>query len=257
VASSNGKFTWYQLITTDPEAAAQFYASVAGWAVKTGMGPGHNVTVFEAAGIGVGNMMAMMDDMRQMGTPSHWLGFIGADDVDSVTECIAGAGGRVYHAPDDIEGIGRFAIVTDPQGATFSVFKPVPGMQRPTAPADAPGHIGWHELHATNWATAFEFYASLYGWTKGETHDMGPAGQYQLFTIGDGQMGGMANKMADAPMPFWLFYINVPDINQAAARVLAAGGKIVSGPHPVPGGSWILQAHDPQGAMFALVAPPH
>lgn len=62
----------------------------------------------------------------------------------------------------------------------------------------------------------------------------------------------MMNKMEVFPQPFWLYYFNVDDIDAAAARVTAAGGQVLMGPHEVPGGSWILQALDPQGGMFAL-----
>jgi hypothetical protein len=55
------------------------------------------------------------------------------------------------------------------------------------------------------------------------------------------------------PVPAWLYYVNVGDIEAAVARVAAAGGQTVNGPMQVPGGSWIAQCRDPQGAMFALV----
>ena len=56
-------------------------------------------------------------------------------------------------------------------------------------------------------------------------------------------------------MPVWLYYFNVEAIDAAAARVTAGGGQVINGPHEVPGGAWIIQCMDPQGAMFALVAP--
>ena len=54
------------------------------------------------------------------------------------------------------------------------------------------------------------------------------------------------------PVPFWLYYFNVDDVDAAAQRVKAGGGQILDGPLEVPGGSWIVQCTDPQGAMFAL-----
>jgi predicted enzyme related to lactoylglutathione lyase len=55
-------------------------------------------------------------------------------------------------------------------------------------------------------------------------------------------------------MSFWLYYFNVPAIDAALARVSAGGGKVLNGPMEVPGGSWVAQCMDPQGAMFALTA---
>jgi predicted enzyme related to lactoylglutathione lyase len=51
----------------------------------------------------------------------------------------------------------------------------------------------------------------------------------------------------------WIFYFTVDDINAAAERVKAGGGTVLLGPMEVPGGSWMIQAQDPQGAVFALV----
>jgi predicted enzyme related to lactoylglutathione lyase len=58
-----------------------------------------------------------------------------------------------------------------------------------------------------------------------------------------------------SPVPFWLYYFNVDAIDAAAARAKANGGKILNGPHEVPGGLWIVMCMDPQGAAFAMVAP--
>jgi uncharacterized protein len=52
----------------------------------------------------------------------------------------------------------------------------------------------------------------------------------------------------------WNFYFNVESINAAAKRVESGGGKILHGPAQVPGGGWIINGQDPQGAMFALVS---
>jgi hypothetical protein len=80
-------------------------------------------------------------------------------------------------------------------------------------------------------------------------------GTYQIFATGGAPVGGMMNKMPEMPMPHWLYYFNVDDIDAAAERVRKAGGKVVNGPQEVPGGSWIVHAFDPQGVMCALVGP--
>ena len=87
--------------------------------------------------------------------------------------------------------------------------------------------------------------------------DMGPMGIYRIFDEGDHKKmgdGGMMTKPAQMPVSAWGFYFNVDSIKAAVERVKAGGGKILNGPHQVPGGSWIVQAQDPQGAMFALTS---
>jgi predicted enzyme related to lactoylglutathione lyase len=66
----------------------------------------------------------------------------------------------------------------------------------------------------------------------------------------------LTRHKAGPPMPVWSYYFNVPDIDAAVQRVTASGGQVLMGPQEVPGGSQIIQGMDPQGAMFALVAPP-
>jgi predicted enzyme related to lactoylglutathione lyase len=84
---------------------------------------------------------------------------------------------------------------------------------------------------------------------------MGPMGIYQLFATRDVPVGGMMTRNDAIPAPVWLYYFNVDEIGAAVARVTDAGGQVLNGPHQVPGGSWIAQCRDPQGAMFAMVGP--
>jgi predicted enzyme related to lactoylglutathione lyase len=261
MARPANSFVWYQLLTTDPAAATGFYGDVVGWTAQGLQGPARNYTVLLAAGAGVGGLMALTPDLAERGVPPHWTGYVGVDDVDATAARIAELGGALHHPPEDIEGIGRFAVAADPQGAVFIIFKPNSIWQRPAPAPGAQGQIGWHELHAADWPAAFEFYANLFAWTKTEAHDMGPAGAYQLFATGNvstsgESAGGMLNRMNPAMPPHWLYYFNVTDINDAMRRVHTAGGQVLNGPHQVPGGSWIVHCKDPQDAVFALVAPP-
>ena len=98
------------------------------------------------------------------------------------------------------------------------------------------------------------FYKELFGWQPSEAMDMGEMGQYQMFNRGERMIGGMMNKskeMAHVP-PHWAIYFRVADINDATERIKGNGGQILNGPMEVPGGDWIVNGMDPQGATFAL-----
>jgi uncharacterized protein len=246
-------FVWYELMTTDMNAAEAFYGAVIGWGRQAWGEPGTPYTLMSAGGATVAGLMPLPDAVREAGGRPGWLGYIGVEDVDAATDGVRRAGGAVHRAPADIPNVGRFSVVADPQAAMFMLFTPQGG-NRPPALAGMPGHVGWHELYAADWPRAFDFYAGQFGWTKAEAIDMGPMGTYQLFAAGGEPIGGMMNKPDAVPAPVWLFYFNVAEINAAAACVIDGGGKVLMGPHEVPGGSWIVQCMDPQGAMFALVA---
>ncbi len=254
MVGSHGRFVWYELMTTDTEGAKAFYGKVLGFGTTDSAIPGMVYSIFTLAETGVGGLIDLPEDAKKMGAPSTWVGYVGVDDVDATVGQIRSRGGAAYVPPTDIPDIGRFAVVADPQRATFAVFKPLTPMGNPPAQGTL-GRIGWHELSAADWEKAFAFYADLFGWQKADAIDMGPMGTYQLFAASGQTLGGMFNKPPTIPAPFWLYYFNVDNIDAAATRVKEGSGEILNGPMQVPGGSWIVQCKDPQGAMFALVGP--
>ncbi len=256
MSTSQGTFVWYDLMTTDTKSAESFYRSVVGWsAVDSGM-VDRSYTILSAGSIGVGGLMPIPDAAKAEGAQPMWSGYIAVDDVDAHAKRVKAAGGAIHHDPEDIPGVGRFAIAADPHGAMFMLFRGSKD-EAPAAPAPGtPGTIGWHELHAGDGGKDFAFYADLFGWNKTEAMDMGPMGVYQMFATGGKEtVGAVMTKNADTPKPHWLYYFNVEAIDAAVTRVNGGGGKVVMGPMEVPGGQWIVQCLDPQGAMFALVAP--
>ena len=255
MAHTPGAFIWYELLTSDVAAAQRFYPLVLGWSVRSAEMPGIDYRIFSANGADLAGLMAVPEPAASAGVTPNWIGHILARDVDASAKQIERLGGRVIRAPEDIPNVGRFAIGADPQGAVFSIFRGNSSEGPPDADANAIGRAGWRELHTTDSTSAFAFYADLFGWTKAEAIDMGPMGVYQIFAHDGAMIGGMMNSPAASPKPFWLFYFNVEAIDAARDRVLSGGGTITNGPNEVPGGSWIVQCRDPQGASFGLVAP--
>ncbi len=254
---SSGDFFWYDLMTTDVPAATDFYIKVVGWGAQDAGGgmPYTLLTLDGGKGMGVGGLMPMVPEAAERGAPPAWNGYVYVDDVDAMTQRATEVGGSMVHEPTDIPTVGRFSVVADPQGAVFSLFKPNPPEEEVHWPAMmTPGTIGWHELHAADGSTAFDFYGKFLGWQKDEAMDMGPMGTYQLFKTHDQAVGGMMTD-SQAPHPYWLYNIAVDAIDAAIERVKAGGGEVLHGPMEVPGGAWIINGRDPQGAIFALVAP--
>jgi predicted enzyme related to lactoylglutathione lyase len=251
MAGSQSPFVWYELMSSDVAAAKAFYVKVVGWNTQDVPMPGMTYTLLSIGNTQIGGLMALPKEASTAGMKPCWVGYVEVDDADGAAAKVKQLGGKILGAPMDIPNVGRFAMVTDPQGAAFNLFKPAQSGQRVVS--NEPGHIGWHELHTTDWPKAFDFYSDMFGWLKGESVDMGPMGTYQLFTIGGVATGAMFNSPAAHAARFWLYYFNVGDIDAAAKRVSDNGGKIMQGPHQVPGGGWIVQAADPQGAAIAML----
>jgi uncharacterized protein len=253
MATSKSPFVWYELMTTDVKAAKEFYTKVVGWDTEAF---GEDYTIFKAPDGGIGGLMTLPEEAKKMGAPTHWMGYVAVDDVDASTDKAKSLGGQVHVAPQDIPQVGRFSVVTDPQGASFALFKPQ-AMEGGNAsdPLDGmkkPGRVGWHELYAADGSSVFDFYSKLLGWEKGTSMDMGPSGTYQIFNIGETQVGGMMTKPKEMPMPAWSYYFNVGNIDDATTRLKDGGGQVINGPMEVPGGGWITMGTDPQGGFFAL-----
>ncbi|MGO9135906.1 MAG: VOC family protein [Methylovirgula sp.] len=258
MVGSQGRFVWYELMTTDTEAARDFYANVLGWGTRDASMPGLAYSQFTVGDVPVAGMLKLPDEARRMGIPPHWLGYVGVDDVDAAVARVSELGGAVHVPPTDISTISRFSVVADPQMAIFAL---IAGREREKArePEKAQsaelttlGRVGWHELLATDWEKAFAFYGALLGWQKADAQE-GAMGIYQQVSAGGVAFGGLFTKPATLPFPFWLYYFNVSNIEAVAKRVEAGGGQILYGPMVVPGGAWIVHCTDPQGAVFALL----
>jgi hypothetical protein len=253
---SNPTFIWYELITPDPAAAARFYETVVGWRTAPFEG-GMDYTILWAGDHGVGGMGPLPGDMRESGLKPGWYGYVGVPDADAAAAGIRSLGGTVLRAPDDIPGVGRYAVAADPTGAAFMLLAPKPMDSPPPAPPArmTPGNVGWHELNAGDGDAAFSFFSRLFGWSQVGAFSMGAHGTYVLWSPDGGEMiGGMMTRMEGTPAPTWVYYFVVEGIDAAAERIAANGGTIVNGPMPVPDGSFIVQAVDAQGAAFALVS---
>jgi predicted enzyme related to lactoylglutathione lyase len=246
VVDSHGRFLWYELITTDMAAAKAFYAEVLGWGAQDA---GYGYTLFTEGGATIAGLMYLSDEARRIGLRPSWIGYVGVDDVDAAAERARQLGGTVY-PPMEVPNVSRLSLAIDPQKATIAVFKWLDGRREPPE-LSAPRRVGWHELLVDDWEQAWPFYSELFGWQKAQA-ETGATGTYQPFSAGGITIGGMSNRPAAMADPFWLYYFNVGDIDDAVKRVKAGGGTILDGPVEVATTHWVVECTDPQGAIFAL-----
>jgi predicted enzyme related to lactoylglutathione lyase len=253
VVDHRGRFVWYELLTTDIAAAKAFYGSVLGWGGQDASTPEFAYFLFTAGHGPVSGLMDLPPEARKMGATPRWVGYVAVDNVDASAERIKRLGGAIYVPPTD-SNIGRIAVVTDPQTATFALVEGLRHGQAEIGDMGAAGRVVWHELLAADWRKAFAFYGEVFDWRETDANT-GLSPSYHVFAAGGRTIGGMLTKLARAPVPFWLYYFNVGDIDMALRRLEEGGGRIAMGPHELPGNSGIARCIDPQGAMFALQGP--
>jgi hypothetical protein len=248
-----GRPLWYELMTTDMKAAETFYEAVVGWTSAPFEGSPQPYAMFSRSGeIPVAGVMTRPEGVN---APPFWAMYVGVPKLEEAAAQIERLGGGECSPVIDVPTVGRMQMMKDPQGAAFYIYEPASADQPPEAAAEL-GEASWHELMTTDAPAAMTFYREVFGWQPSEALDMGPMGKYQMFNRPHGMIGGMMNKppeMAHVP-PNWQIYFRVPDITGAIERITSNGGQILNGPMEVPGGDWVVNAVDPQGAAFALHA---
>jgi predicted enzyme related to lactoylglutathione lyase len=256
----HGEWVWYELLTSDADAAQAFYEKVAGWTVapaQTGGQPSAmDYRILTAPdGTAAGGLMTLPQGAPM---PPAWLGYIGVDDVDATVAAVEGAGGTVHMPANDLPGVGRFALLADPQGVRFYLMRGEPDERSVAYGRHAMGHCSWNELVTPDDDAALHFYGTLFGIVKDGAMPMGEMGDYSFLRHAgqDEPMGAVMRQQPSQPVPAWTFYFRVADVDAAAGTVKAEGGQVVMGPMEVPGGERVILAIDPQGAAVGFVSAP-
>jgi predicted enzyme related to lactoylglutathione lyase len=264
MSDDRGGFIWYELVTDDVERARDFYRAVVGWEIPAegqDLPTGGNYRMIgRADGGNAGGVMTMSADMKAQGGKPVWLGYIHHPDVDGAVERIKQAGGEVHMPPMDVPGVGRIAMVADPQGAQFYVMTPTPPPGEPDAKSDVfdyakAQHFRWNELWTSDQAAAVALYTELFGWTQEGAMPMGPMGDYLFIQHNGGGIGAIGKAQAGGEGPRWQHVAGVDDIDRACRAVTENGGTMLGEPMQIPGGEYSAYAHDPSGATIGLVGP--
>jgi predicted enzyme related to lactoylglutathione lyase len=252
-SSIRGYFLWHELMTGDPAGATAFYQQVVGWG-KQSWEQDPSYTVMSHKGTPMAGIMKLSPEARASKTPPSWIAYVATPDIEVTAWEAQRLGGKVRQGPTKTPSVGQWAILEDPQGATFAAHTPE---NTPKVGQEAGiGGFSWHELSTTDYKAAFEFYRALFGWQQTGSFDMGPQGVYLTYGLANQTFGGMMTMMGEEAKhpPSWLPYIRVPDVKETTRKAASAHATILMEPMEVPGGDWIMQARDPQGAVFAIHA---
>jgi predicted enzyme related to lactoylglutathione lyase len=116
-----GSFCWDELLSTDPEGAAQFYSKLLGYAVDEAMdmGPMGKYRIFKRGDRQTAGLMKVPPGAPQH---SHWLTYIAVKNVDEAARNARELGAKVLMEAQDIPKVGRFVVLADPTGAAVCLF---------------------------------------------------------------------------------------------------------------------------------------
>jgi predicted enzyme related to lactoylglutathione lyase len=119
-----GALVWNELTTTDTARAGDFYSGLFGWGIDAKTFGSTDYTIFQNGDRGAGGMFKLTPDMADV--PPFWLVYFAVDDCDAKVKKATELGATTIKPADDIPGVGRFAILQDPQGAAFAIIKTEP-----------------------------------------------------------------------------------------------------------------------------------
>ena len=257
-----GNPCWFELATRAGglDAAGAFYRAVLGWKIEDSGMEGFDYHLANADGDMVAGLMVPPPAVAEM--PPFWMIYFAVDDADAFVTDATAEGAVLHRGPEAVPGTGRFALLSDPQGAAFGILQPDMGgmSEADIARAEAggafnpgkAGHGAWNELMTSDPEAGFAFYSKLFGWTKGDAVNMGDAGVYQILRRDNVDIGGVMG-LGQAPAPNWLPYFGLAGgVSKGVEAIRMAGGVVHHGPTEVPGGTFIALAQDPQGAWFAV-----
>lgn len=264
MSQPTGGFIWYELMTTDADAAAIFYGSVVGWkigsrAAAATAGMRDYRAIARDDGGHAGGVLQLTKEMCTDGARSAWVGYLHVKNVAATTAAIERDGGHVLMGKMSLP-VGDIAMVTDPMGAPLYVMSPIPPPGKPDAASDVfaaetPQRVNWNELTSPDLERAKAFYSRHFGFEFPESMPMGQMGDYWFIHHGGKRIGGMMKQPPNAPGAGWQYYIGVRSVLAAHRAILAGGGRVLLEPHEVPGGGWVTVAADPQGALFGITGP--
>jgi len=254
----HGKLVWFELVTSDPAKSKAFHADLLGWTVEPQEMAGMKYELAKAGGKEVATLRAG-DDKK---VKSHWVPFVSVPDVDAAVAAVEKNKGKVVKAAVDVPDVGRFAIVSDPNGAEFAVFKSTKSDDPDTDQAK-PGEFVWAENLTRSkkaQAAALAFYPAAVGYTASSMDVVeGKAkSKYDMLSIAgpDGTPKHRAGVVAAKPASLgghWLPWVAVDDVDATVAKVKGLKGKVISKPHDIPGVGRAATISDPTGAPLGLL----
>lgn len=241
-----GKFVWHNLVTSDGEAARQFYGALFGWEFEVEEDGRYSVITYEGRNLG-GILDASKDG--NMPKAGHWLSAMSVPDLESSLAAVRAAGGKELEAIIHVAGVGQVVTVADADGALLHLLSPEHGDPPDVEPAV---HTWlWHELLANHAERELEFYEAAFGY-RVEPLKKDPSAEYRvLWSSGEARAGVMKNPFENT-RSVWIPYVRVEDPAALAERVPGLGGRVVLAPSQELRDSTLALVLDPSGAPVAL-----
>jgi predicted enzyme related to lactoylglutathione lyase len=242
---------WIDLLTTDQAQAAEFYGQLFGWTLEApddgrDFGGYRN---FLKDGVRIAGSMTKPPGHEM---PDVWSVYLATTDAKETIDVAEANGATVIVPAQDVDELGRFAMVQDPTGAAIGLWEP--GTHRGSGLLAEPGAPCWFELFTRDHPAALRFYETVFGWPVELVAD---TDEFRYATYGSGQEQRAGIMDASSFLPegvpaHWSVYLGVEGADATSRLAESLGGRVLDPAQDTPYGRLATLA-DPSGAVFKII----
>ncbi len=216
-----GSFAWFDLMTDSPKVSREFYAALFNWRfVQSGE---DNVLVITRGRTLIGGMV-VIDGEDAQANEARWQPVLSVSSTQAASARARAAGGHQIGA--GFAGpTGALAAFQDPTGARLTLYDGTEGVLLGASPEI--GTWVWVDLLTPSTSTAKNFYRKVVDFdTRSETRR--GTNNYEIFTSGTKDRGGLIQVRRDQASPMWLPYVLVGNIDDAIAKATGLGAQLAT-----------------------------
>ncbi len=249
-SAPSGAPCWADLWTADVEASRRFYGELFGWQAQDPAPQFGGYFMWNRNGVPIAGGMGDMGDMK---ANNSWSIYLQTNDIAKTLELAEEKGAHIIQGAMAIEDIGSQAVMVDPTGANLGAWQPgtFPGFTE----LGENGTPSWFELHTRDYATAVDFYRTVFGWDTAQVSD---SDEFRYTVMrdpsGEGELAGIMDAAAFLPegVPSkWWVYWEADDLDALVEKAKSLGGSVVQAAEDTPYGR-LATLSDPAGAQFKL-----
>jgi predicted enzyme related to lactoylglutathione lyase len=251
-----GKWVWYALETSSIEKSKAFWSELLGWTMESNEMAGMKYELVKSSGKDVASLEVAAGKKAK----SRWIPYVSVPDVDAAVKAVEENKGTVVKPAQDVPQIGRFAVVSDPNGAVFALFK---GERSDDPDTKAPPQAGtflWNELWTRNkkaHAASLAFYPAVIGYTTSQMQ-MGEGKKkiaYDMLSFSEVPRAGVNAASPASLGGQWLPWVAVDDVDAIVAKTRTLKGKVLQKPHDIPTVGRVAVVADTTGAPLGIIRP--
>ena len=253
MSNNNGKFVWFEYVSTDIQKAKGFFGELFGWTTQEVPMPDGKYEMIASGGRTIGGYLPTPEGAPAKASAkndAHFLSHLGVADAKATAAQVQKLGGKVHKGPLKIGEFGTMAIVADPHGGVFALWQPAKSEEQP---APTTNTFCWNELMSSDAAASVAFYSAVGGFSA-KAQDMPGMGTYNVLESGGQPRAGIMQKKGEQPHA-WLPYVQVASADKTADKAKKLGGQVIVPPTDIPSVGRFAILLDNQGAAIGILQP--